>query len=464
MSAARPGILERIGLHRPELRAWALYDWANSAYFTTIVVAVFPRYLNDVAGKGLEEGVMTQRLMLATSIAMVLVALIAPVLGAVADIAGAKKRLLAAFASLGVVATAWMFGVHEGDWLLALVLLVLGNVGIAGSLVCYDSLLPSIAAPDEMDRVSSAGYAIGYAGGGLLLLANAAWILRPEWFGLPHGEGLSADQRTLPTRLAFLSVAVWWVLFTIPLLLRVPEPPRGLEPDEQLDARVFRTALSRLSETFRELRGYRQAFLVLLGVLVYGEGIGTIIKLAGSYAADLELDVGVVLPAFLITQFVGIPCAFAFGAIATWIGTRRAIYVTLAVYAAVCAFAFRMETESDFLTLAVLVGVVQGGAQALGRSLFASVVPRHKSAEFFGFFALGSKFAGAIGPAYFYVVARAATASSLVEQEADANRWAILGLVAFFLLGGWILSRVDIEAGRRAARDAEAVVKTVTPR
>jgi UMF1 family MFS transporter len=441
-----PGFLARMGLGRADQRAWAMYDWANSAYWTTIVVAVFPPFYNRVAGEGLPEGEATRRLMLATVIAMVIVALTAPVLGAVADFAGQKKRLLAIFAGLGVAASGGMFFLGPGDWLPALALLVAGNVGVAGSIVFYESLLPAVARSDELDLVSSTGYALGYLGGGLLLVLNFCWIQRPDWFGLPSGEGLSPAEATLPARLAFLSVAVWWAVFTLPLLLRVPEPPRQLEPDESSASRVLATAFTRLGETLRELRGSRQAFLVLAAVLLYSEGLGTIIKLAGSYAADLpQITQTDLLSAFVLTQFIGIPCAMLFGKIATWIGTRGAIYITLAVYAFVCVYAAFLEGARDFYVLAVLVGLVQGGAQALGRSLFASVIPAHKAAELFGIYALGSKFAGTLGPATFW----------LVSTATGKNHLGVLSMLAFFLGGAFVLSRVDVDEGRRVARAAE---------
>ena len=222
--------LERLGLHRPELRAWALYDWANSAVVTTIIAAVFPIYFYRIAAVGLPEGVATIRFAIATLVAMAALAVLAPILGALADAAPIKKKLLATFLCIGAPAVACLFFVHTGHWLLALMLFVIVELSVAGTFVFYDSLLPHIAAPDEVDRVSATGYALGYLGGGVLLALNLAWIQYPQWFGLPHGDNLSEAQATLPTRLAFLSVAVWWVLFSIPLFLRVPEPqvsPKG---------------------------------------------------------------------------------------------------------------------------------------------------------------------------------------------------------------------------------------------
>ena len=219
--------LAKLGLGRPELRAWAMYDWANSAMACTIVTAVFPVYYGSVACAGMTKERATQWFSLWTTVAMVLIALASPLLGTIADFNGQKKRMLGGFVALGVASVAAMFFVYKGDWALASLLFILANIGANGSYVFYDALLPHIARDDEVDRVSTAGYALGYIGGGVLLALNLAWILKPEWFGLPAVKDLSA-QGTLPSRLAFLSVAVWWLIFSIPLFRHVREPkPAG---------------------------------------------------------------------------------------------------------------------------------------------------------------------------------------------------------------------------------------------
>ena len=270
--------LEKLGLHRPELRAWAMYDWANSAMVTTIITAVFPIYYEKVACKGVlgpEEA--TQRYATATVIGMVIIALLSPVLGTIADLKGDKKKMLGGFLVLGVLSVAGMFFIYQGDWLLASVLFILANIGANGSFVFYDALLPHVAREDEMDRVSTAGYALGYIGGGTLLALNLAWIMKPELFGLPAVADTS-PQGTLPTRLAFLSVAVWWVVFSIPLFRRVPEP--RVPGSGRATGFPIKAAFARLWETGRGLRGHKQAFLMLLAFLIYNDGIGTIIRMA----------------------------------------------------------------------------------------------------------------------------------------------------------------------------------------
>lgn len=430
--------LERLGLRSPEQRAWALYDWANSAFFTTVVAAVFPVYYRSVAAAGRSDVIETYAS--ASSYSMLAVALLGPLLGALADVAGCKKLLLAVFVALGVLATAGLFFVGEGDWLAGCWLFALGNVGVAGSFIFYDALLPSLARDDELDRVSSAAFSLGYLGGGLLLVLNVACILRPEWFGLPHGEGLTSSERTLPTRIAFLAVALWWLVFSLPLLVRVKEPP--VARTGVTGARAVFEALARLRATFHELRRWRQAFVFLIALLIYNDGIVTIIRMAAVFGAELEIAQADLIGAIVLVQFVGAPCSVLFGKLAQRLGAKRTILLGLAAYVGVSLVAYRMQSARDFYVLALGVGAVQGGCQALSRSLFTSMVPASKAGEFFGLYGVLDRFASIFGPLAF----------------AAAGRWSgntrdgALAITAFFVVGGLLLACVDVEAGRRAAR------------
>jgi UMF1 family MFS transporter len=437
VNKSRETFLDRLGLGRPALRAWALYDWANSAFMTTIIAAVFPVYFNKVAAADLAADEKLTLFSGATTAALVIIAAISPFLGALADFAGIKKRMLGFFLALGVLATSGLFWVERGDWLLAIVLFILGNIGISGSFVFYDSLLPHVAAPEELDRVSTAGYALGYLGGGLLLALNVAWILKPGFFGL-SGPDLAA-------RLSFLSVGLWWLGFSIPLFLTVPEPPRRLEAGEQQGAGAAGIAFRRLRETFQELRLYKNAFLMLLAFLIYNDGINTIIRMAAIYGESIGLAANSLIVAILLVQFIGIPFSFAFGRLAQRLGGKRAIFLALAVYILITVLAYQMRTMLHFYLLAVLVAMVQGGSQALSRSLFAAMIPKHKSSEFFGFFGVTEKFAGIFGPALF--AAFTATTRS--------GRSAILSVIVFFVAGAIILFFVNVPAGQRTAREAE---------
>jgi MFS transporter, UMF1 family len=443
---ARPALLERLGLRSVELRAWALYDWANSAFMTTIVAAVFPIYYARVAAAGLDEDTAAFRFGIATTIALALVAVSSPVLGAMADRGGTKKRFLAVFVAVGVLATLGLALVESGDWLLALLLFMLANMGMYGSLTFYDSLLPHIAKPEELDRVSSVGYALGYLGGGLLLAVNLAWIQRPEWFGLRDAS--------MATRLSFVSVAVWWTLFALPLFRRVPEP-RVLDSAARplTLAQSVGDAFGRVGETLAGLRRYQHAFLMLLAFLLYNDGIGTIIRMATLYGTQIGIDQGSLIAALLMVQFVGVPFTVVFGRFAGRIGAKRAIFLALGVYVVISVLAFAMRTAAHFFTLAFLVGIVQGGSQALSRSLFASMIPRRKSSQFFGFFGVFEKFGNVFGPLLF----------ALAVALTGSTRTAILSVVLFFVLGGVALSRVDVPRGQQIAREEDAETAPMQP-
>jgi UMF1 family MFS transporter len=430
------------GLDTRELRAWALYDWANSAFWCTVVVAVFPPFFSDYAAAGLEPVVATTRFAWITAIGAAVIALLGPILGAIADYRAIKKPMLAASVAIGAIATLLMATIERGGWVYAAAVFVVANVGIAASLVFYDSFLPHLVPPERMDRVSTAGYALGFVGGGVLLLINLAWILSPATFGL---SGTVAA-----IKLSFVSVAVWWVGFSIPILRRVPEPPAVLEADETGRESPVRIAFVRVFETFHELRGHRDAFLMLLAFLIYNDGIQTFIRMASIYGAEVGIDRNAQIAAFVIVQFVGVPCSFLFGAAAGRVGVKPAIYFGLAVYTLVSVLAFFISTEWHFFALAVLVGLVQGGSQALSRSLFARLIPRRKSSEYFGFFAVADRFAGILGPAVF---AMSVTATG-------SSRGAVVSVILFFVIGALVLTRVNVARGEAHAAEINRVVSS----
>jgi len=430
---------DRLGLRRRDQRAWALYDVANSAWITTVMTAVFPDYFVALAtGAGLADAVARSRFAFASSFAVVLVGLLGPLLGAIADLRGSKKAFLGAFVAVAVASTAAMAFITSGQWAFALATFVLGKVAVTSSLAFYNSLLPAVARPDEVDRVSTAGFALGYLGGGFLLALNLAAISAPQRFLLPD-EGTAV-------RVSFLSVAVWYGLFSIPLFRRVPEPARGLEPGESEAESVVRVAARRLATTFRELRGHRDAALLLLSFLVYNDAVNTIIAMAVIFGGEIGIPLPAMMTTLVVVQIVGVPFAFLFGLLADRIGAKRAIFIALGVYAAISVYAFALRTATQFLVLGILVGTVQGGAQALARSLFATLIPRHRAGEMFGIFGVFDRFGGAIGSLVF----------GLMLAATGSSRPAILTLIVFFALGAVLLSRVDVERGRRLAREAEA--------
>lgn len=443
--APSKGLLHALGLHRPELRAWAMYDWAISSMQTVITTAVFPIFFIRVAGAGLTAPQATEQYSWANTIAAVLIAVLSPVLGAMADFKAAKKRFMAVFMMLGVFATMGMYFIGQGQILLASTLFVLSLAGATGSLTFYESLLPHIASDDEIDRVSTAAYAMGYIGGGLLLAVNLAWISNPALIGLPTGPDLTPGQASLPARLAFVSVGVWWLLFSIPVFRRVAEPARMLEADERAVANPMTVAVTRLGETLREFRQYKQAFLAMLAFTIYNDGIQTIVKMATPFGEEIGVPQADMIKAILLVQFIGIPFAFAFGSLASRLGAKLSVLLGLVAYTGICIYAHGITTAREFYGLAILVGMVQGGTQALSRSLFASMVPKHKSGEFFGFYSVFEKFGGILGPLVF----------GIVVNRTGSSRDAILWVIAFFVIGGGLLTVVDVSDGERAARDAD---------
>ena len=430
---ARLSLLSRVGLDRPELRAWAMYDWANSAFQSTVITAVFPAFFSSYAAANLAPAEATARFAWATTIAVAITAVLGPILGAIADYRALKKRMLAVFMAVGVVATLLMATIAQGAWTYAATLFVVANIAIASSVVFYDSLLPHIASPAEIDRVSTGAYAVGFLGGGIVLALNLAWILAPAAFGLP--DAVAA------TKLSFVSVGVWWLAFSMPVLLRVAEPPAALEADETGQENAVRVAFRRVWETFHELRGYRQAFLMLVAFLLYNDGIQTMIRMSSIYAQEVGIDRNAQIAAYVMVQFVGVPCSLLFGTIADRIGAKRAIFFALIVYTGISTLAYFMTTAWQFFVLAFLVGTVQGGSQALSRSLFARMIPKHKSSELFGFFSVFEKFAGIAGPAIF----------AMSVTFFGSSRVAVLSVILFFVLGGIVLTRVDVAEGQAQA-------------
>jgi UMF1 family MFS transporter len=424
------GLLSRVGLRTREQQAWAWYDWANSVYFTTVITAVFPTFFATYAAKGLEPAQASARFALITTISVAVVAVLAPILGALADYSGIKKRLLAVFMMIGVMSCALMVLIGEGDIMLASVLFFIGNIGVSGSTVFYDSLLPHVAKPDETDRVSSAGYLMGYISGGVLLLVNLAWILSPATFGFANGASA--------TRASFVAVAIWWAIFSIPLFRRVPEPPAAGGGESGFSIGI---AFSRLAQTFSEVRRYRHAFLLFIAMLLYQDGIQTVIRMASVYGAEVGIDQNAQIAAFVMVQFVGIPFSFLFGMLGTRFGTKRCIFAAIGVYIIATSLAYFMTTATEFFVLAFLVATVLGGSQALSRALFARMVPADRTSEFFGFYAVSERFATVFGPTLF----------GLSVAITGSSRSALVAIIGLFLAGAFVLSLVDEREGMRAA-------------
>jgi UMF1 family MFS transporter len=367
---------------------------------------------------------------------MLIVALAGPVLGTLADVTRRTKLLTGIFAAIGVAGSAGLGLLGRGAWLSASVLFVIGTVGFSASLVFYDSLLPHIAREGDADRVSARGYALGYLGGGLLLALNLAWLSRPSWFGMPDRE--------FALRACFISVAVWWVIFSVPYFRNVPDP--GSHAGDRMPGGLLARSFGRLARTFRNVRKFRELAVFLVAFWIYNEGIGTVIKLAVAYGDEIGIGQNDLLLALIVTQLIGIPSAILFGRLGPRFGARRAILIGVGVYAIICPLAFFMKTAVHFYMLAITVALVQGGTQALSRSLFAAMVPRRQSGEMFGFFGAGEKVAGILGPFLF----------GFVAQIGGSSRWGIMSLSLFFFIGAALLMRVNDAEGRRVAAEMDA--------
>lgn len=418
------------------VRAWAMYDWANSAFAVIILTAVFPVYFRAlVTNAGGSPEAATAYWAYTTSISLLVVAFIGPALGALVDVIGFKKRFLAAALALGVVGSAGLAFLGQNTFVLASLIFAVANFGFAGGNIFYESLLPQVARGDDLDRVSALGYALGYLGGGVLLVANSILLLWPEWLGLPG--------RDLALRACFVSVAIWWLVFSLPLFREVTEPI--VAGRTTVFGSVVWSGLQRLASTLREVRRYRQLAIFLTAFWLYNDGVSTIIKLAAAYGDEIGVQHNDMLIALVLTQFIGFPCSIGFGRLAQYLGAKQAIFVGLAVYALISIAGFFIRSAWHFYALAIVVGMVQGGTQALSRSLFATMVPKTRSTEFFGFFSTGEKVAGIIGPAIF----------GMVGQLTGNSRWGIISVTFLFVVGAALLWRVDEEEGRRVAEASD---------
>ncbi len=425
--------MEEINRQRA-INAWVMYDWASSA-FSVIMAVVLPIYYESVAGKDLPGNTATVYWGYTTSAALAIAALLSPVLGAMGDFLGAKKRYLTRLMLFGVLGTGLLYFAGEGDWLMASIFFIVGNVGFSLANVFYDALLPHVADPDEVDQVSAKGFALGYLGGSLPLIACGliVYLIEPgveqEWIIRP----------------AFVSAAVWWLAFTIPLWRNVPEPARRLSPGEE-GLNPIRAGFGRLRDTFKEIAKYRDLLFFLAATWLYGDGIGTLIRMGAIYATEIGISQTMLIATLVTIQVLSVPFSLAFGWLAKKIQPKRALYVGLGIYTLISIGGYFVRTDLHFLLMGSGIAVVQGGTQALTRSLGARLVPKSRSAEFYGFFSVSVKFAGIAGPFIF----------ALIGQLAGDSRLSVLAISLFFISGWLLLSRVNVERGIRVAEEEEA--------
>ncbi|MDY6828870.1 MAG: MFS transporter [Pseudomonadota bacterium] len=409
---------------QPEQIRWALYDWANSGFAVVVLTALFPVMYKEVWNQGVPATESTFRLGMTNAVATLVVVSAAPLIGALADRWAAKKRLLGLFLMMGVGACIGLALADAGSWWAASCLFVVGYLGFAGGNICYDALLVDVARPAEYDRVSALGYAFGYLGGGLLFAFDLVLIAKPQWFGVG-----SADAAT---RLAFASVALWWGLFAVPLFLRVREAA-------PLPVRATVGVFGQLADTLRDLRARPEVWVFLLAYWLYIDGVDTVIRMAVDYGMALGLASQDLVLAILITQFVAFPAALGFIVLARVLGTRGGLFLGLGVYLAVTLWGYVLDSATEFYLLAAVVGLVQGGVQALSRSLYARLIPEERAAEYFGLYNMLGKFAAVIGPALVGAVA----------MYSGDSRLGMLALLLLFVPGMLLLARVRLDpAGR----------------
>ena len=412
--------------------SWAFYDWGNSAYSTTVMAGFFPLFFKEYWADPHNPNQSTFYLGMANSIASIVVASLAPLLGSIADQGSAKKKFLIFFAFLGVIMTGGLWMVSQGNWQMAVLFYVIATIGFASGNVFYDSLLPGLASEERVDIVSSLGFGLGYLGGGLLFLVNVFMYLKPEIFGISDGA--------TAIKLSFLSVAVWWAVFTIPLILFVPEP-------KNYDAVDIKNAIKmgwiQLIQTFDEIRNMKVVGTFLLAYFFYIDGVDTIIKMAVDYGMSLNFSGESLIIALLIVQFVAFPAALIYGQLSSKVGIKTAIMIGIIAYSFITFLGYFITKAWHFYVLAILIGLFQGGIQALSRSLYTRIIPAEKSAEFFGFYNMLGKFAAIIGPALMGTI-------SLVTGSA---RLGILSILLLFILGAFFLNKVDLDEGKRLAAD-----------
>jgi len=417
--------------HKRVIKSWQIYDWANSAFAATVMAAVLPQFYSSVAGSTLNKTTATSYWGYSNTIAMMIIVIIAPVLGAISDHSRAKKKFLAICATIGIISTAFLAGTSTGMWLYASIVYIFGRIGFAGGNIFYDSLLPHVAGPDEIDKVSAEGYAYGYLGGGILLAINLLMVLKPSLFFIPDAQW--------GARISFITVSVWWTVFSIPIFKNVPEPYVAIPGDESPNPLL--AGYQRIKHTLTNVRNYKELVKFLIAFWLYNDGITTIIVMAVIFGAEIGIGTVHLIGSILMVQFLGVPFTVLFGRLPKKLGTKNSLLLSLGIYSIIVILGYFMQSPSHFWILAFLVSMVQGGSQALSRSMFGSMVPMHKSAEFFGFYDMSGKFSGIIGPFIF----------GIIGQLTGSSRISIISIIVFFLIGALVLAKVDHKAGINAS-------------
>ena len=401
---------------------WAFYDWANSAFATTVMAGFFPIFFKSYWATDLTDAESTFVIGSANSIVGLLIAVSAPVMGAFADAGNSKKTLLLTFAVLGIISTGYLFFIPESSWKFAIIFYSVGVIGFSGGNIFYDALLVSVAEDKDRNRVSSLGFSLGYLGGGLLFLLNVLMFSFPNLFGL--------STQLEAVLWSFLSVAIWWSIFTVPLITGVKEPQINNKNNGFIV--TSKEAFKSLYATARSIKQYRSAVVFLLAYFLYMDGVDTIIRMATSYGSDIGLSAQSMIGALLLTQFIGFPATLVFGNYSDRFGHKQTLTFAIIIYIGVVIFSSQMDSAVEFFIMASVIGLVQGGVQAISRSFFSTLIPENKAAEFFGFYNFIGKSSVFIGP---FMV-------SGIALLTDNPSLGILSLLLLFVPGLILLRRV----------------------
>ena len=427
-------------MNKKQIYSWALYDWANSAFATTVMAGFFPIFFQEYWSNSDNVSLSTFYLGLGNSIASIIVALLAPILGAIADRGSFKKKFLIFFAFLGIVMTLALGFIAQGMWPIALLVYIFATIGFSGANIFYDSLLPSISNDNNIDKVSALGFSLGYLGGGILIIINAAMVNFPSFFGL--------SSAVEATQYSFISVAIWWAIFSIPLLVFVKE--EKVNEKESIKDSV-KNGIIQFKNTFQDIKKLKVVATFLLAYWLYIDGVDTVVRMAAAFASTLEFSTQDIIIALVLIQLVAFVATLIYIRISNYIGLKNGIYLGILGYIVIIICGFFVENVSQFYIVAFLIGCFQGGIQSISRSLYSRIIPENKAAEFYGFYNMLGKFAAVFGPVLMGSVTL--ILSNKFDDEITAARYGLLSIMILFILGAYVFSKVDIKEGEEIAKN-----------
>ena len=425
---------------KKSMYSWALYDWANSAFATTVMAGFFPIFFAQYWSNPDNLSVSTFYLGLGNSIASMIIVFLAPILGAIADRGTYKKRFLIFFAFLGILMTAGLALVGQGMWQMALLVYVVATIGFSGANTFYDSLLPAVSNKDNVDYVSALGYSLGYIGGGILIVINFLMISYPASFGFADSvEGI---------KWSFVSVALWWLLFSIPIVLFVKEP-KYHNPETTLQ--TIKSGLRQFKNTFNEIRHLKVVFTFLIAYWLYIDGVDTTVRMAADFGITLGFDSTTIMGALVLVQFIAFFATLFYVKFSDRVGIKNAIYFAIAAYMVIILSGYFVTETWHFYVIAGMIGCFQGGIQTLSRSFYARIIPKDKSAEFFGFFNMWGKFAAVVGPLLMGTVTL--VLNNMIDDQVLSARIGLQSIMILFILGALVLSKVNLSEGEKIAKE-----------